>query len=87
MKGIGVDIKEYNQILHELFECGFNSAIKCEMCEQDDESEAQGVSLCVYGKLDKHSVACIKSITEKHNIKYMQIKGEKQKALKIYTPK
>lgn len=86
--GVQMDIEEYDQVLQELFKCRLKPSVKCELCDEDiNNSDAKGLSLCVYGKINKSILKCIQSIIEKHNLKYMQIKGEGEKALKIYTPK
>jgi hypothetical protein len=82
-----MDIEEFDEVLHELFECGLKSSVKCEMCDEHENLEIKGLSLCVSGKLDKKTQNCIQSITERHNLKYMWIKGKGERALKIYKPK
>jgi hypothetical protein len=81
-----MDIEEYNEVLQEIFKCGLKSSIKCELCDERENSEMEGLSLCVSGKLDKKTRSCVKSVTERHNLKYMWIKGEGEMVLKLYTP-
>lgn len=50
------------------------------------DDEAEGYTLRIYLEVDDQTLNCIKSIIEKHKLKYRRITDKKQKILEIYTP-
>lgn len=51
------------------------------------DSEVEGFTLCINTEIDSQALNCIKSIIEKHKLKYRRITSRDQKVLEIYTPK
>jgi hypothetical protein len=80
------DIDEYLAVLGEIFKLGWNSSIKCEICEDDINYFGDEISLCIIGELDDKIIADIESIIKVRNLEYIHFKDKTPKILKVYTP-